>query len=243
MMKLLIVALFLPLFPFSIVLNGLLARLRHPWAKCALLLLWPQCGILVLYAVRQPIPDGFIAWSLLSSAFYALRLLTVRDLGLWAGFLATSALALLWVESGRSAVDMHVLAFWFSLPSALLALLAGSLIKRFGAAYTGLYGSLADNVPRLSALLVITLLAAIATPPFPGFFALLGLLHRTSAAPAVLLIWLLWGWASIKLMQGFLSGESSHEKTADIGQGGTLLLACIFGVMVVAGLYLTGGVL
>ncbi len=243
MMKLLIVALFLPLFPFSIMLNGLLARLRSPLARSVLLLLWPQIGVLVLYAIKQPIPDGFVMWALLSSAFYALRLLTVRDLGLWAGFLASSALALTWADPGKSAFDTHVLAFWFSLPSALLALLAGLLVRRFGAAYTGLYGSLAGTVPRLSAILVVTLLAAIATPPFPGFFAILGLLHRTSAAPAVLLIWLLWGWAAIKLMQGFLSGENRIDSVADIGRTGTMFFTCIFGAMVVTGLYLTRGVL
>ena len=242
-MKLLIVALFLPLFPLSIVLNGLLARLRNPLAKSVLLLLWPQIGVLVLLAAKQPVPDGFVAWALLSSAFYALRLLTVRDLGLWAGFLASSALALTWADPGKSAFDMHVLAFWFSLPSALLALLAGILVRRFGTAYTGLHGSLAGAMPRLSALLVIALLAAIATPPFPGFFAILGLLHRTSAAPAVLFIWLLWGWAAIKLMQGFLSGENRSDSVADMGRAGALLFICIFGFMVATGLYLTRGVL
>ena len=243
MIELFAVALFLPLFPLSIVLNGLLSRLKTPWARFMILLLWPQIGVLVLHAVGQPVQEGFVAWALLSSAFYALRLLTVRDLGLWAGFLASSALALAWVDYGDNALAMHILVFWLSLPSALLALLAGSLVKRFGAAYAGLHGSLAGSVPRLSALLVIALLAAIATPPFPGFFAILGLLHMTSASPAILFIWLLWGWAAVKLVQGFLSGENRLDSVEDIGRGNTLLFTFVFGAMVFTGLFLTRGVL
>jgi hypothetical protein len=173
MTKLLIAGLFLPLFPFSILLNGLLARLRNPNAKCILLLLWPQIGVLLLNAASQPVPVGFVAWSLFSSAIYALRLLTVRDLGLWAGFLASSSLPLIWAGIDGNAFDMSVSAFWFSLPAAVLFLLDGALSRRFGAAYAGLHGGLTSSVPRLSWLLALTLLAAIATPPSPGFFAML----------------------------------------------------------------------
>ncbi len=241
MMKLLIAALFLPLFPLSIALNGLLVRMGNPAARFLLLLLWPQIGVFILHAARQPVPEGFVAWSLLSSAFYALRLLTVRDLGLWAGFLASSSLSLIWARHGANDFDMHIFAFWFSLPSALLFLLAGALARRFGAAYSGLYGGLARSAPRLSGLLAFTLLAAIATPPSPGFFAMLELLRREDTAPALLFIWLLWGWAAIWLMQGFLSGRNDSDPAKDIGRGGTLLFACILGVMVFASLYLKGG--
>lgn len=241
MMKLVVAALFLPLFPFSILLNGVLSRLRSPLASFLLLLLWPQIGIFVLHA--QPVPEGFVAWSLLSSGFYALRLLAVRDLGLWAGFLASSSLSLIWLGDVANDFNMHIFAFWFSLPAAMLSLLAGALARRFGAAYAGLYGGLASNAPRLSGLLVFTLLAAIATPPSPGFFAMLGLLHGAGTAPAVLVIWLLWGWAAIKLIQGFLSGNHDAPPVMDIGKGGTLLFACFLGIIVVAGIYLTGGAL
>ena len=237
-MKLLIAALFLPLFPLSIALNGLLVRMGNPAARFLLLLSWPQIGVFILHAARQPVPEGFVAWSLLSSAFYALRLLTVRDLGLWAGFLGCSSLSLIWIANPP---DIPIVAFWFSLPSALLFLLAGALARRFGAAYSGLYGGLARSAPRLSGLLAFTLLAAIATPPSPGFFAMLELLRREDTAPALLFIWLLWGWAAIWLMQGFLSGRNDSDPAKDIGRGGTLLFACILGVMVFASLYLKGG--
>ncbi|HQT25797.1 MAG TPA: hypothetical protein PLK99_04270, partial [Burkholderiales bacterium] len=130
MIKLFAAFLFLPLFPFSILLNGLLSKLRNPTARFLLILIWPQFGVFLLHA--QTLPESLIAWSLASSGFYALRLLTVRDLGLWAGFLASSSLSLVWAADDSA---MPILAFWFSFPSALLFLLAGTLEKRFGAAY------------------------------------------------------------------------------------------------------------
>ena len=238
MIKLLTAVLFLPLFPFSIFLNGLLSRLGNVSAKFLLILIWPQFGVFLLHG--QPVPEVFLAWSLASSGFYALRLLTVRDLGLWAGFLASSAISLVWIASES---DMHILAFWLSLPSALLFLLSGAIETRFGAAYAGISGGLANSAPRLSVLLVLTLLAAVATPPFPGFFAMLGLLQRASIAPAVLFIWLLWGWAAIRLMQGFLSGSNEPHAVDDVGKGVTLISACLVGIAVVASLYLKGGTL
>lgn len=246
MLLILAVALFLPLFPFSILLNGVLARLRHPLARFVVLLLWPHIGVLLLRLADQPVPGFFIAWALASSALYALRLLTVRDLGLWAGFLASSALPLTWGLADRDAggLAMHLFALWFSLPAALLALLAGPLAKRFGAAYSGLQGGLATSVPRLSGLLVLTALAAIATPPSPGFFAMLDLLQRMnwSAMPVVLAIWLFWGWAAAKLMQGFAIGEARATPVADIGRTSALAFTGALGVFIITGLYLTGGV-
>jgi len=246
---LLIAAVFLPLFPLSMVLNAALGRVRHPAARGALLLLWPQVGVSLLHAAGQGIPEWLVAWAFASSAFYALRLLTVRDLGRWAGFLATSALALGWglAAGGAGVWELRSFAFWFSLPVALLALLAGPLASRFGAAYAGLYGGLALRLPRLSGVLALMVLAAIATPPFPGFFLLLGLLSQLewTATPAVLAVWLIWGWAATKLLQGFVSDSgpvsAHHAAAADLGRASAWLYAGALGAFAVAGLYLTGG--
>ena len=246
MTLLLVAMLFLPLFPFSMLLNWLLKRLTSPVVRFLFLLLWPQIGILVLSLAAQKITNGIVVWALLSSAFYALRLLTVRDLGLWAGFVASSALALIWgLAVQGSVLEMQIYAFAFSLPAALLSLLTWPLTRRFGAAFAGLYCGLANSLPKLSGVLVFTILAAIATPPSPGFFAMLGLLNRLDwkIAPIVLFIWLLWGWAATKLMQGFISGEGGVEAVTDINVTTTVLYTGLMGIFVVAGLFLTGGVL
>ncbi len=239
-------AFFLPLFPLSIVFNGLLMRLSNPYARFALVLLWPQIGIAALSFTNQAIPEYMVIWAIISSGLYALRLLTVRDLGLWAGFLASSSLALTWgLAAHHTPVEMHLFAFWFSLPAALLTLLAGSLSRRFGAAYAGLYGGLASSMPRLSILLVITAFVAIATPPSPGFFAMLNLLQRLSllAAIGVLAIWLLWSWAATKLMQGFVLGADRRHGLPDLGSAAILLYMGVLCVFVVTGLYITGDAL
>ena len=244
MALLLSAALFLPLFPLSVLLNAVLTHVRHPLARCALLLAWPQFGVVILQSVPLPIPAAFVPWALFTSAFYALRLLTVRDLGLWAGFFASSALALTWgLAASTHAVVLQLFALWFSLPAALLALLAGPLAQRLGAAYAGLSGGLAGPLPRLAGLLVVIVLAAVATPPFPGFFALLGLLHELAgpAVVAVLTIWLVWGWAATRLLQGFIFGMERLSAVADIGRVSALAYFGVLGAFTAAGLYLVGG--
>ena len=245
MTLLLIASLFLPLFPLSVVFNGALVKLQNPAARCAVLLLWPQLGVALLQIAAHGVPPHFVPWALLTSAFYALRLLTVRDMGRWAGYLATSALALVWALAAGDTpiVDLRLFAFWFSLPPALMALLAHPLTLRFGAAYTGLQGGLIGRLPRLSGVLAVTVLAAVATPPFPGFFALLRLLHALdwTGVLTVLAIWLIWGWAATKLLQGFIFGTDRTSSIADIGRALTLAFSGVLGIFVAAGLYLTGG--
>lgn len=240
-----VAALFLPLFPFSMLLNLILFRLRWPVARFVLLLGWPQIGVAVLMFTDPEIHALVVPWAVASSALYALRLLTVRDLGQWAGFLAASVLPLTWVlaQSGAPTESLHLFAFWFSLPAALLALLTQPLIDRFGAAYAGLPGGLSAMLPRLSAVLVVTLLAAVATPPFPGFFAMLDLLKRMSASSgvAILVIWLVWGWGATRLLQGFVVGAAQPAVIADVGRPSTWAYTSVLCALVIAGLYLTGG--
>lgn len=243
----LIAALFLPLFPFSMLLNLILSRLHWPVARFVLLLAWPQIGVAVLILADPEIPAFVIPWALASSALYALRLLTVRDLGLWAGFLATSVLPLTWglAQSGAPTENLHWFTLGFSLPAAMLALLTKPLTDRFGAAYAGLPGGLSAMLPRLSAVLVVTLLATVATPPFPGFFAMLDLLQRmdASASPVILVIWLVWGWGATRLLQGFVIGTAEPASLADIGRRFTWGYTSVLCALVIAGLYLTGGAL
>lgn len=250
-MTLLIAALFLPLFPLSAVLNLLLARLRAPSGAALVLLLWPQIGITLLQFAQPPGPTptpAFIAgWALISAGFYALRLLTVRDLGLWAGFLASSALALTWLPFAQGAApsELRLFAFWLGAPAAVLVLLIGPLTQRLGAAYAGLYAGFTGRLPRLAGVLTILVLSAIATPPFPGFFALLKLLQDLGVAATlgVLAIWLLWGWAATRVLQGFLSGPGRVVQAADLGRGGALAYAAALGGFAIAGLYVAGGAL
>lgn len=247
MLTSIVAALFLPLFPLSIVLNLVLTKLRHPIAQFLLLLAWPQIGVLILDQTQAYIPSWFVAWALLSAGLYALRMLTCRELERHAAYLASSSLALIWVlaAAGAGTPALMAFAFWLSLPAALSMLIAGSLARRFGAAYAGLSTGLGQTLPRLSGVLAITTLAAIATPPFPGFFALLDLLGRLqgSLVMAVLAIWLMWGWSATRLLQGFLTGEPRQEGVGDLAQGSLAIWSALLVILAGAGLYLTGGVL
>lgn len=215
-------ALFLPLYPFSAIFNALLCRLHSPLASFAFILIWPQIGVAAMQLSSTPIHDAFLPWALGSAGLYALRLLSVRELSRYAGFLASSSLALAWpLALGEMDVTMlSLFAFCFSLPAAILALLSAPLTQRFGTAYSGICTGLGNAMPRLSTVLVIALLAGIVTAPFPTFFALWVLLMKLhwSAALVVLAMWFVWGWSATMLMRGFIFGSSDKTTVTDISR-------------------------
>ena len=243
--------LFLPLFPLSMLLNFLFGRVRNAPVRSLLLLVWPQIGLSLVPASDAPVPGWFVPLVLLTAALYAFRAVSVREVGQWVGYLATSAWALLWIavlsnQSGSQLVRVYALGF--SLPLVLLTLLGTQLEQRFGAAYTGLYGGLAQMLPRLSGVLVCVVLAVVATPMFPGFFAMLATVMATvPTAPAVALvmvgIWLLWSWAGARLLQGLIVGPVNAPGAPDLSMASTWTYAAVLIALLVGGLYVTGDLL
>lgn len=240
----LFVGVFLPLFPLSIVFNAVLERIGHPLLRSALLLAWPQIGLLALSKLDAEPPSWLVAWALASSALYAFRLLAMREVGHWTGFLATSAWALLWlaVAAGVPIAQLWPYAAAFSVPLVFVALLAGNLERRFGAAYTGLYGGLALSTPRLAGVLVVSVLAATATPLFPAFFAMLGTLIVSQPVPAVALtgVWLIWSWAAARLLQGLIVGAADATPHLDLNTAATWGYSLGLAGLIFAGMLLTG---
>lgn len=245
MMIYLVAGFFLPLFPFSMAFNRLLARLSDVRLRVLLLLAWPQVGVALLTAFDEPAPRWLLAWAVGTTAFYALRSLTLREVGLWIGFLATSVWGVLWIPATASPETLavtHWYALGFSLPLALLALLANGLERRFGAAFTGLYGGLASAMPRFSVFVVLAVLAIVATPLFPGFFAMLGSIVVASPTLklSLVFVWLLWSWTGARLLQGLLIGPTGTALAPDLTGVASLAYALAFGVLAVGGVYLTG---
>ncbi|MEB8475760.1 hypothetical protein OWA11_10915, partial [Acidithiobacillus ferriphilus] len=106
----------------------------------------------------------------------------------------------------------------------------------------GLRGGLATVLPRLSALITLTALAASATPIFPNFFILL---HVVKALPLVwipggLLVLLLWGWAVGRFLQDLLFGIYRGELLEDLTVGGTWLGGLVLGLFAVGGIFWGG---
>lgn len=239
------IGVFLPLFPFSVAFNALFERVGHPLARAALLLAWPQVGLWGLSALAADIPPWVVAWALASSLLYAFRLLAMREMVRWTGFLATSAWALLWLpaHAGVQPSQLWTFAAGFSVPLVFLTLLAQTLAHRFGAAYTGLYGGLAQRMPRLAGVLVVSLLAATATPLFPAFFGMLHALVVSRPVPAVSLagIWLIWSWAGARLLQGLIVGPAEPSPELDLRVGTAWLYTAGLAALVFAGLAVNGG--
>ena len=240
----LFVGLFLPLFPLSIVFNAVFGRITHPLLRPALLLAWPQVGLLALSTIAADPPSWLVTWALATSALYAFRLLAMREMGRWTGFLATSAWTLLWLPASAGVLSSQLWPFAaaFSVPLACVTLLARVLEQRFGAAYTGLYGGLAQSMPRFAGVLVVSVLAATATPLFPSFFTMLGTLIVSQPVPAVVLavVWLIWSWAAARLLQGLIVGAADPGPQNDLDTATTWGYTIGLAGLVFAGLILIG---
>ena len=239
---------FLPLFPFSALFVMLVNRLSYVWLRSILFLAWPLAGVFLLGNANVELPQWVMAWALFTAFLYAFRALVIRELTLWLSYIAVSAWAILWVVYDvTDKADWPLFALGFTLPMALMALLAGELKQRFGGAYAGLYGGIAESHPRLSAMLVFTLMAVTATPLFPGFFTMLSsIMAEMHTAPmlsaGLLVVWLLWSWSGVILLQGLVMGErdESMAQQPDLAKsrvgvyGVSLFAMLLFGTTLVA---------
>jgi NADH:ubiquinone oxidoreductase subunit 4 (subunit M) len=243
----LLAAVFLPVFPLSMGFNMLYARMRGVFLRILLLVAWPQAGVALLSVYVGDMPWWVPALAVVTSLFYGVRALALREVGLWTSFLATSAWAVLWIPAyeGVETMQLHLYALGFSAPLVLLALLARELERRYGAAYTGLYGGLAHALPRLSGVLVFVVLASIATPLFPGFFTMFStMVTAMPAMPAAALglaaIWLVWSWAGARLLQGLIVGSAGESRAHDLSPVATWTYGLALVALVAAGVYGTG---
>ena len=212
MIELLPVALvLLPLFPATLWMNRLLQALPVGLRAVALVAL-PVAGAYLLG--RAPVPAGaaspLAALAVVTALLYAWRLLAVREAFVWARLQASSAWPLIWLAwlHGMPAESLLAVALALSLPPAALTSIGQSLARRIGGAYLGLRGRLGPAYPRLAGLWVLALIAALAAPPAPGFFAILAVMYLLpgSLVFAVLATWLMWSWAAALQWQHGLYG-------------------------------------
>ncbi|MDR9499035.1 MAG: hypothetical protein RI556_07655 [Hydrogenovibrio sp.] len=241
-----IVAVFLPLFPMSMLFNALMAKVRPLIFRLALLILWPQIGLGILLISGVEVPSWVPIWAGFTAIFYAFRLTVIREMCVWISFLATSSWALLWLFiSGDLSSHAIQVALALSLPFVLLSLLANVLIQRYGAAYTGLLGGLAQNMPRFSGTLVFTVLAATATPVFPGFFVVMKAIASTGLSLMVMVgfTWLLWSWSAARLIQGTIVGKNPDNEQSDISLQVSWLYTFALTFLAIGGIVYIGGLL
>ncbi|MBK5964545.1 hypothetical protein CCR95_10730 [Thiocystis minor] len=260
---LLMAGFFLPLYPLSALPNALLQGQvkdgalpngdwrRGPAFKATLILVFPLIGIgLLALAMDQPSagdgwPTLFAVWGGLTSVLYAFRLLSAKDGEIWISHLYSSALALIWIGVG-SGVSSLLPAIGLSISLLPLVFLLDHLTRRFGIARSGLYPGLCCRLPWLAHLFVLAVLAAIAVPFSPSFFALAALAFGGVAADAVVVLlpiclsWLLWTWAGVNLLSGIVWGVPREDLTyrdleprQALGLGGGMIALGLFGILLV----------
>jgi NADH:ubiquinone oxidoreductase subunit 4 (subunit M) len=230
-----VAGLFLPLYPLSIP-TGLLLQRRggsgladegwpRPWDKAAAMVVLPLVGVgLVTLARSLPGGDdprlltGFAVWGGITSVLYAFRLLSARDGQIWISQLHVSALALIWVGLAHGVAPL-LPALALSLSLLPLLLLLDELARRFGIARVGLYPGLSLRMPQFSLVFIGAVLAAVAIPLSPAFFAVADLAFGGVAANELVtllpigLSWLLWTWAGTNLLTGIVYGRSREDLT------------------------------
>jgi len=249
-LTILLASIFLPLFPMSMVFNAILDNIKQCWLRVLLIIFWPLIGLVIVTNSNLEIPDWVLPLALTTSFLYSLRMLTLREVNQWSGFLATSFWGLLWLPiiQGMSADILYWFAISMSVPLTLLVLLSAGLEKRFGAAYTGLYGGLARTIPRYAGVLVTVVVAATATPLFPTFFIMLDMIveivsSKPIAALGLLSIWLLWSWAGARLIQGLIVGRASKFKVTDMKLNAIGFYSIVLISLIGSGIYLGGVIL
>jgi len=245
-MALLLAGLFLPLFPMSIVFNFVFQRANTVWMRVILLLAWPLPGLWLIENSSSDLVDVFVFWALFTSILYGFRTVVIKELSVWTGFIATSAWSLLWVAEylGADAEELLMHAFAFSLPLVLLAILVARLERQYESAYVGVVTGLAQEQPRMTGLFVVVMLAVIGSPLFPSFFSLLSNINNVvivipSIALAIVLVWLLWSWSGIRLLQELVVGDPAVIQYDDISEGMTMLFFISFVLLVAGGLYMS----
>lgn len=240
-------AIFLPLFPLSMVYTLLMKTLPLGW-RVVLTLGWPQVGLAaaaIALPTPTPLSQGLLGWALATALIYAWRLLATRELAYWSAFYAVSAWALAWVGLGAGAdlADMQIALACFSCVTALLMLASDALARRRGDAYLGLRGGLARHLPRMGGLMLIALLGVVAVPGFPTFFALLYWLALPGVTWAgivgVLAVWLVWSWAAVEAWRVLAYGDEGTVQTARLRVPHDLAVGRL--ALVIAGVVASGG--
>jgi len=247
---LILAGIFLPLFPMSMIFNALVDKTTNAWLRSFIFVAWPLCGVVLVSNVTINQPAWLLPLVLFTSLIYAVRILTLREVTQWTGFLATSVWTLLWIPviQETPAGMLYIYALSMAFPLMLLVTLSTGLEKRFGAAYTDLYGGLARTIPRFSGILVVVIVASIATPVFPTFFILFDIVVDTiTSEPAIafvlMLDWLLWSWAGARLVQGLIVGRASQVHIRDMSMPTVGLYAIGLLGLAVGGVYISGQIL
>ena len=244
---LILAGIFLPVFPLSMIFNALLEKTSQCWVKVIITVAWPLIGLYIVLNNSIELPGWFIPLALFTSVLYALRMLSLREVNQWTGFLATSIWALLWLALEQNSISNQLYGYAFSItiPLVILLILSKGLEDRFGAAYTDLYGGLARTIPRFAGILVVSSTAAVATPLFPSFFFMFDLVITTVpvdlyAAFALILTWLLWSWAGARLIQGLIVGRASNVTIVDMEMYSVVLYGLAMFALMFYGLHLGG---
>lgn len=230
----LLLAFFLPLFPFSSVFVLLCQRLPSAYLRSAILLIWPQIGLILAANMSEPLPQWLLIWGVGTALLYAFRSLVVRELNHWVSFIAVSSWSVFWLLLS-SDTALHLILLGVSTSLALLTLLSREIDKKHATVYVGVISGLAHGKPKLAGLMTITLLMIIGTPLAPSFFNNISLIAQqlpisTALTVMLVMVWFFISWSGMRVYQQLMTGEYTESIETDI----SLMLTQLYGLAIIA---------
>jgi hypothetical protein len=227
----------LPIFPFSMVTNFILSKFKGLMLLFVLTCMFLAGALLLSTYENQMLVEIVSVVALFSTMFYALRLLSVSHAYNYLIFYYSTISGFAWLWKS---VDGNMLVFFiaFSLPIIGFGVLIAFLDKQFKTTYFKAFKGLGDVVPRFSVLLVISVVALIFTPYFPGFRIFIQEVVKFDIYYlfAIVLSWLLISWSGITLIEKLIYGVPQRKlHYRDLSLLQTTFLICLYLVSISVG--------
>lgn len=227
----------LPIFPFSMATNFILSKFKGLMLLFVLTCMFLTGSLLLSTYENKTVVVVISVVALFSTMFYALRLLSVSHAYNYLIFYysAISGFAWLW-----KSVDGNMLVYFiaFVLPIIGFGVLIAFLDKQFKTTYFKAFKGLGDVMPKFSLLFVISVVALIFTPYFPGFRIFIQEVVKFDIYYlfAIIISWLLISWSGIMLIEKLIYGVPQRKlRYKDLSLLQSSFLICLYLISVGVG--------
>ncbi|MDD2790752.1 MAG: hypothetical protein PHU40_08840 [Sulfurimonas sp.] len=226
----LIVLFLLPIFPMSLATNFLLSKLKGLTLLFVLTTIFFLGALLLNSFENKTLIEVISILALFSTLFYALRLVSVSNAYNYLLFYYSTIAGFAWLWKSING-EMLMFFIAFILPIVGFGLLINFLDKQFGTTYFKAFKGLGTVMPRFSILFIISVVALILTPYFPGFRIFVEeIVHFDIYYLIVIAIsWLFISWSGITMIEKLIYGVTQRKvHYRDLSGGLTAFIILIY---------------
>lgn len=232
--KTLILLFLLPIFPFSMGTNYFLGKFKGLMLLFVLSAIF-FTGVILLDSFENTTLVFILSIAaLLSTLFYALRLISVSHASEYLIFYYSTIAGFAWLWKSIDA-PMFFLFVAFIIPIFGFGLLLSFLENQFNTGYFKAYKGLGGVMPRFSLLFILSIIALTVTPYIPALrlFVQNDVSFGLYYLFAIAITWLLISWSGISLIEKLIYGKVTrklHYKDLPIFQSILILILYLFGL-------------